>query len=100
MRAPTGVDARVDQPGGAIHHAFERVLPCRHLAQLVLDGAEAGDRHAELLARRRVLGGLADSRTRAARTHRAELEAAEVEHVERDLVALADLAEHVRRPGP
>ena len=37
---------------------------------------------------------------RAAAAHRAELEAAEVEHVERDLVALADLAEQVRRPAP
>ena len=88
------VDVGVDQPAGAIHHAFERVLPRHHLAELVLDGAEGRDRYAELLARAGVLGGFANRRARAARAHRAELEAAEVEHVERDLVALADFAEH------
>ena len=89
------VDARVDQPGGAIHQAFERILPRRHLAELVLDGAEAGDRHAELLARAPRTSPLRRSPPGRRPSTCAELEAAEVEDVERDLVALADLAEHV-----
>ena len=40
---------------------------------------------------------LADRAVRAAAAHRAQLEAREVQHVERDLVALADLAEQVLR---
>ncbi len=73
-------------------------MPRGHLAELVLDGAEVRDRRVELLAARRIPGGFLDVLLRAARAHRAELEAAEVQHVEGDLVALADFAEHrVRR---
>ena len=68
-----------------------------HLAELVLDRAERRDRLAELLALRRVARRFADRALRAAAAHRAELEAREVQHVERDLVSLADLAEQVLR---
>ena len=44
-----------------------------------------------------VLAGFADRALRAAAAHRAQLEAAEVQDVERDLVSLADLAEQVLR---
>ena len=69
----------------------------RHLAELVLDCAEARDRLAELLPRAPRTVRFADGYGRAADAHRAQLEPAEVQHVERDLVALADLAEQVRR---
>ena len=46
------------------------------------------------LRERGVLRRLGDRDLGAARAHRAQLEAAEVQHVEGDLVALADLAEH------
>ena len=42
-----------------------------------------------------VLGGFADNRARATAAHRSQLEAAVVQDVERDLVSLADLSEHV-----
>ena len=47
------VDGAVDQPGGAIEHGLDGVLADDHLGELVADGAERGDRLAELLALRR-----------------------------------------------
>ena len=89
-------ERRVDQPGGAVDEALERVGPGGHLAQLVLDRAEAGDRLAELPAlRRRTWPTSPMRRAAAAGAHRAQAEAAVVQRVQRDLVALADLAEHV-----
>ena len=71
-----------------IQHAFGGVEPDRHLGELVADRAEAWRSAA------RTAGGLIaycaaspSARFRAARAHRGELEAAVVEHVERDLVA-------------
>ena len=90
-----GVDARVHQPGGAVEQAFDRVGADDHLAELVLDRAEAGDRLAELPPRRGVFRALADRPVRTAAAHGAQLETREVEHVERDLVPLADLTEDV-----
>ena len=87
-------DPLIDQAGGSVHHAFQRILPRGHLAQLVLDRAKGGDGDAELFARRGVFGRLANGGLGAARTHRAQLEAAEVQYVERHLVALADRAQH------
>ena len=88
-------DARVDHPGGAIEQALDRVGADDHLAELVLDRPERRDRLSELFSLRRISRRLADRAPGASAAHRAELETAEVEHVERDLVALADLAEDV-----
>ena len=55
-------ERRVDQAGRAVHQALHGVGPGGHLAELVLDGAEGGDRLAELPALRRVLGRVADRR--------------------------------------
>src|SRR4029079_6701396 len=65
----------------------------RHVGELPLDHPEARDRLAELSAVARVVER--DRETLLGRADRAgtELEAADVEDVERDLVALADLAE-------
>ncbi len=63
----------------------------------MFDRAERRDRLAELLSLSCVASRLADRDLRAATAHRPELEAREIEHVERDLVTLADLAEQVVR---
>src|SRR4029079_17383286 len=86
---------RVDEAGGAIEQALDRVGLHDHLTELVLDRAEAGDRLPELTAGRGVFGALRDRADRAAAAHRTQLEAGEVQDVERDLVAFADLAEQV-----
>src|SRR6185503_11379241 len=86
---------RIDESGSSIHQAFERVGARRHLAELVPDRAEAGNRHSELSPLCGVLRGRADRRTTSAAAHRAQAEAAVIERVQRDLVALANLAEHI-----
>ena len=90
-------DRGVDEARGPVRQALGGVGARHHLAELVLDGAERGDRLAELLASGRVLRRVADRAAAAAGAHRAQAEAAVVERVERHLVAAADLAEHV--PG-
>ena len=45
-------ERRIDQPGRPVDEALHRIGPRRHLAELVLDGAEARDWLAELLALR------------------------------------------------
>ena len=65
------LDARVDQPGGAIEQALDRVGADDHLAELVLDRAERRDRLAELLAlRRRTAPPRRSRRARRRRTSR------------------------------
>ena len=91
------IDARVDQARGPIDEAFERVGAHDHLAELVLDRAERRRSAGRTACAGPRSGPLRRSPLRAAAAHRAELEAREVEHVERDLVALADLAEQVLR---
>ena len=88
---------RIDQAGGPIQQAFDGIRPRGHHAQLLFDGAEAGNRLPELLSRGRIPCGFADGAGGAADARRAELEPAEVEHVERHFMAFADLAEHIRR---
>jgi hypothetical protein len=92
-----GRNARVDHAGRPIDEAFERVLADDHFAELVLDRAERGDGLAELLALRRVPYRFTNRALRRAAAHRAELEAREVEDVERDLVALAHFSKQVLR---
>ena len=90
----------VDEAHGAEDHRLERVGAGDHAADLVLDGAEAGYRLPELPPAGRVARRFADGAPRAAGGRRAQLEAAVVEHVEGDLVALADFAEQVAGRNP
>ena len=91
------IHGRVDEAGRAIEHGLDRVLANHHFGKLVLYRAKARDRLAELLPLGGIRGGLADDPAGSAAAHRPELEPAVVEHVEGDLVALADLPEDV--PG-
>ena len=90
----------VEEAHGAEDHRLERVGAGDHAADLVLDGAEAGYRLPELPPAGRVARRFADGAPRAAGGRRAQLEAAVVEHVEGDLVALADFAEQVAGRNP
>ena len=67
----------------------------RHLGDLVLDQPEVGDALSELLAADRVTNGAGQRLLRAADVPGAQLDASEVEDVERDLVAFADRPQHV-----
>ena len=91
------VDGAVDQPGGAIEHRLDGVLADDHFGELLADGAERGDGLAELLPLGGIRRRLRDYPARAAAAHRRQLEAAVVQDVERDFVALADFPEHVLR---
>src|SRR5215475_7531902 len=82
-----------DESGGAIDGRFADVSPRQHLGQLVFDRAEIGYRLSELAA----LGGVSRGQFKriftAADAARPEFEAAEVENVERDQMAFADLTQ-------
>jgi len=90
----------VNGPDGTVGHRFAHEDAGRRIGDLLLDEAELGDAFAEGLAvagvgdrvRERVLG--------AAETGRAELEAANVENVEGDVVAFARLAQQVGHGHP
>ena len=69
----------------------------RALGDLLLDQPELADCLAERLAFLGVANPLAQCRFRRAQHRRAQLVAADVQHVERDVVALANLAQQVRR---
>ena len=94
------VDAGLDETRGSIEEALDGIGAHDHFAQLVFDRAERRDRLAELLSLSGVAGRLAHRRLRATVAHRAELEAREIQHVECDLVTLADFAEQVFRRNP
>src|SRR5215813_23715 len=81
-----------DEAGGAVDGRFADVSPRQHLGQLVFDRAEIGYRLSELAALGGVFRGQLQRVFAAADAARAEFEAAEVENVERDQVALAYLA--------
>src|SRR5262249_30319020 len=90
----------VDRVGRGIHeagrpvaHAVRDVDARRHVGELPLDHAERGDREADLLALPRVVERDLEALLRRPDGAGAELEAADVEDVERDLVALPDLAQ-------
>ena len=70
-------------------------MPTRHLRDLLADQAEVGDGLAESLALLGVGDGMLQRGARAADAARAQLEAADVENVEGDDVAFADVAENV-----
>ena len=81
--------------GGAVERALDGVEARGHLAELVLDQAERRDGFPELLALAGVFDGGAQHVLGRAHGAGAEREAAEVENVEGDIGAFADLAEHV-----
>ena len=86
----------VDEARRPIEHGLDRVLTRGHVAQLLLDRAERGDRLAKLLALPGIARRLLDRQPRAAAAHGAELQPPVVQRVECDLVTLPDLAEQVR----
>ena len=93
-----GVDVgqvAVDAAGDAVHHRLGHVGQDGHLPDLVADQAEVGDRSPEGGAAAGVLHRLGDDQLGPAGDARPELEAADVEDVEGDLVPLADLAQQV-----
>jgi hypothetical protein len=85
----------VDEPGGPVGHRLDGVGLRRGAGELFPDQAEGGDTLAELLA----LGGIGcaglERPLHAPDGEGPQLEPPHVEDVERDLVALADLSEHV-----
>ena len=80
---------RVDHAHGAVGHAFGGVQARCALGDLALDQAELRDRLAEGFALFGVADHVRQRVTRAADAGHAQLEAAHVEHVECDVVALA-----------
>ena len=86
------LEPAVDQPGRQVHHRLERVRRDDHPGELGPDHLEVGDPRPELLALRRVEGGLADHALGAADAAGAERRAAGVQDLDRDPEALAPLA--------
>ena len=86
---------RIDHADGAIGHALAHKDAGRALGQLLLDQAELADGFAERLALLRVADRICQRILRATDARRSQLEAADVQDVERDVVALADLAQQV-----
>jgi len=78
---------RFDVADDAIRHALARVHAQRHFGEFVLNHAERGNGRAERLAFFRVLDRDRQIVTAAALREGAELQAAEVQNVERDDVA-------------
>ena len=86
---------RIQQAGRAINDAFAHEHADGHLAQFVFDRAEVADRLSKLGALVGVLHGIRDDVLGAAHCGRAELEAADVENIERDLVPFAGFAQQI-----
>src|SRR5262245_13108916 len=82
-----------DEVGGAVDGRLADVSPRQHLGQFVFDRAAIGYRLPELASLGCVIRGQRQCVFAAADAARAEFEAAEVENVERDQVALADLTQ-------
>ena len=88
-----GLQARVEHPRDAVGDRLDGVGAGRHAGQLGRDQREADDRTPEGLALAGVRQGLVQRPLHPAQGRRRQLEAADVEDVEGDLVALAGLAE-------
>src|SRR5215510_5655448 len=82
-----------NEAGGPVDGRFAYVSPRQHLGQFVFDRAKIGYRLSELASLGGVFRGQRQRVLAAADAPGAEFEAAEVENVERDQVALADLAQ-------
>src|SRR3954469_4471684 len=83
-----------------VDHQPRRFDLSRHLRQLKLNSLKFGNALAELLALLRVLGGVLPCPTRHTQHLRANADAAFVQSFNRDLVALADFAQHVILRNP
>ena len=88
-------DRFVDGAGGSIRHALVRVDPRGRAGDLLADQPELGNGPSELLSLRRVLDARAQRPLHAAHGEGGQLQPADVEDVEGDLVPLADLPEDV-----
>src|SRR5579883_609540 len=84
-----------DQAAGSPRYGFRRVNADGHFGQLVLNDAEIRDGRAERLALFRIRERDLKHVLHAADRERAELQASQVQDVERDDVAAADLAQQV-----
>src|SRR5205085_11724392 len=93
LRVLRAADCVLDETQRAIDQRLADPSSDRHLRELRLDRAERRDRPAELMPLVGVAHSLSNHQLHAARTHRAEFEAPEVQDVESDLRALADLAQ-------
>jgi len=91
------VQPRGQQSGGAVDQGFADPARDHHLGDLGPDAVEVQERLAELLALGSVLHGRVDGGLDGAGRGRPELEPSEVQGIQDDLVALADLAEQVLR---
>src|SRR5262249_51634217 len=88
-------EARVDEPRGAVGHRFGDVQLGGDVPDLLADEIELGDGLAELLALPRESRAQLEAVLGAAERADAQLPAAHVEDVERDLVPLAGLPEQI-----
>src|SRR5262245_52713716 len=93
-------DPLIDESSNTIEQAFERIRAHDHLADLVPDRSEVGDWLTELTACGCIPDGFADRTLRPAAAGGAQLEPAEVQDIEGNLVSLTDLAEHIVRRDP
>ena len=94
-RAVRLLDGRVDGAGCAIGHRLVGVDLGRRARELLADQAELADRSSELLALRGVRDGALEHVLHAADAEGRELQPADVQDVERDLMPFADFAEDV-----
>ena len=85
----------INQTSGAIQRALHTKLTRDHVAEFEFDGPKRRDGLTKLAAVGRVAHRFTNRHPGAAAAHAGELEPAVVEHVERDLVALAHLTEQV-----
>src|SRR5262249_40232137 len=85
----------VHQTGSAIYHALCNPDPNGHFGELVLDRSERGDGLTECDPLPGVLNRIVESRFRPADRSGAQLRAADVQNVERNVMALADLPDNV-----
>ena len=90
----------LDESHHTPHHGFHRERANRHLRQLILDGAELGDRRSECFA----FGGVfqADGKHVFCSTHgtRAEFQPADVQDIKRDDVPAPNFAKQVFDRNP
>src|SRR6266545_690444 len=93
VAAVAGVERAVDIAQRAVRHRVAHERANRHAGELLLDEAELGDRLAELAPLLGVLDGVVERLLHAGHVARAELHAADVQDVERDLVTLSNRAE-------
>src|SRR3546814_17865811 len=90
-----GIERIVDVLYRTRASTFHRKMPYGHFGQLIPDGAEFRNRQTELYPFVGVVNGLTDHPPGGANGSRAELDAAHVEDVDRNLEPVLALREHV-----